>query len=68
MLPILVDVTPIRNNNKPEVCPAKSMVVYGGVGVGSNRPATNFPGIPMDSNRFDCLVETSGIGVEPRDY
>ena len=37
-----------------------------GVGVESNRPATNFPGISVDSNQFDCLVETSGLGVEPR--
>ena len=33
--------------------------------VESNRPATNFPRIPVDSNRFDCLVEKSGLGVEP---
>ena len=37
-----------------------------GVGVESNRPATNFPGISVDSNRFDRLVEKSGLGVEPR--
>jgi len=31
-----------------------------GDGVESNRPATNIPGIPVDSDRFDCLVENSG--------
>jgi len=36
-----------------------------GVGVESNRPATNFPGISVDSNRFDCLVEKVGLGVKP---
>ena len=36
-----------------------------GVGVESNRPATNFPGISVDSNRFNCLVEEVGLGVEP---
>ena len=33
--------------------------------VESNRPATNFPGISVDSNRFNGLVEKSGLGVEP---
>ena len=28
-----------------------------GVGVESNRPATNFPGIAVDSNRFDRVVD-----------
>jgi len=37
-----------------------------GDGVESNRPATNFPGISLDSYRFDCLVEKSSLGVEPR--
>ena len=32
-----------------------------GVGVESNRPATNFPGIPVDSDWFDCLVEKSSL-------
>ena len=32
-----------------------------GVGVESNRPATNFPGISVDSNRFNRLVEKSGF-------
>ena len=36
------------------------------VGLEFNRPATNFPGITVDSNRFNCLVEKSGLGVEPR--
>jgi len=37
-----------------------------GDGLDSKRPATNFPGISVDSNRFNCLVEKSGLGVEPR--
>ena len=37
-----------------------------GVGVESNRPTTNFPGISVDTNRFDCLVEKNGLGVETR--
>ena len=35
------------------------------VGVELNRPATNFPEVSVDSNRFNCLVEKSGLGVEP---
>ena len=27
---------------------------------------TNFPGISVDSNRLNCLVEKTGLGVEPR--
>ena len=42
------------------------MVVYGGVGVESNRPATNSPGIPVDSNRVNRLVEKNGLVVGPR--
>ena len=34
-----------------------------GGGVESNRPATNFPGISLDSYRFDCLVKKSGLGA-----
>ena len=37
-----------------------------GDGLESNRPATNFPGISVDSNRFDCLADKSGLGVEFR--
>ena len=37
-----------------------------GDGLESNRPATNFPGISVDSNRFDRLIEKSGLGVAPR--
>ena len=36
-----------------------------GVGVESNRPTTNFPGISVDTNRFDCLVEKSGLDADP---
>ena len=46
--------------------PEGSRIWILGVGVGSNRPATNFPRIPVDSNRFDCLVEKSGLDIEPR--
>ena len=35
-----------------------------GVGVESNRPATNFPGIAVDANRVNRLVEKSGLGAE----
>ena len=37
-----------------------------GVGVESNRTVTNYPEISVDSNRIDCLVTKSGLGVEPR--
>ena len=40
--------------------------VLGGDGGESNRPATNFPAISMDSNRIYCLVDKSGLGVESR--
>ena len=36
------------------------------VGVDSSPPATNFPGILVDSDRFDCRVENSGLDVAPR--
>jgi len=39
-----------------------------GVGVESNRPVPNFPGIAVDSNRINCLVEKSGLGIEPRTF
>jgi hypothetical protein len=35
-----------------------------GVGAESNRPATNFPGIAVDANRVNRLVEKSGLGAE----
>jgi hypothetical protein len=37
--------------------------MYGGE---SNRPATNFPRISVDTNWVDYLVEKSGLDVEPR--
>ena len=37
-----------------------------GYGLESKRPTTNSTGISMDSNRFYCLVEKGGVGVEPR--
>ena len=37
-----------------------------GGGVDSNRTTTNFPGIAVDANLVNRLVETSGVGVEPR--
>jgi len=39
-----------------------------GDGLESNRPATNFPGISVDSKWFDCLVEKSGLGVDLRRF
>ena len=36
--------------------------------VESNRPATNFAGISVDSKWFDCLVEKSGLGVDLRRF
>ena len=35
-----------------------------GDGLESKRPATNSPGIAVDSNWFNCLVEKSGLGVD----
>ena len=32
-----------------------------GVGVESNRPATNFPGFSVGSNRVDRMVEETGL-------
>ena len=32
-----------------------------GVGVESNRPATNFPGLSVGSNRVDREVEETGL-------
>ena len=58
---VLIDETPLE----PEA-QRQNHYVLGGDGGGSNRPATNFPRIPVDSNRFDCLIEKSGLGVEPR--
>ena len=40
--------------------------VAGGDGGESNRPATNFPRISVDTNWVDYLVEKSGLDVEPR--
>jgi len=37
-----------------------------GVGVESNRPATNFPGFSLDTNRVNCLVEKSGLAATIR--
>ena len=39
-----------------------------GDGLESNGPATNFPGISVDSKWFDCLVEKSGLGVDHRRF
>ena len=46
--------------------PEGSRIWVFGVGVGSNRPATNFPRISVDSNRFNCLVENGGLVIERR--
>ena len=40
--------------------------VLGGDGGESSRPVTNFPEISVNSNLVDCLVEKSGLVVEPR--
>ena len=37
------------------------MVILGIYKTESNRPATNFPGISVDPNQFDCLDEKSGL-------
>jgi len=39
-----------------------------GDGLESDRPATNFPGISVDSKWFDRLVEKSGLGVDLRRF
>ena len=39
--------------------------VLGGDGGESNRPATNSPEIAVDPNRFNCLVEKSGLDADP---
>jgi len=48
-----------------EICGAKAQrqnhCVLGGDGGESIHPATNSPGISVDSNRFDCLVEKTGF-------
>ena len=36
-----------------------------GVGVESIHPATNSPGISVDTNRLDCLAKKSGLDVNP---
>ena len=55
------------HDSTPEtLMPEGNKNMVSGGGVESNRPATNSPGIPVDSNRFNCLVEKSGLGVEPR--
>ena len=35
-----------------------------GDGVESNRPSTNFPGISVDIDWVDCLVEKIVLGIE----
>jgi len=37
----------------------------GAVETESDRPTTNFPGISVDTNRFDYKVEKSGLDVDP---
>jgi hypothetical protein len=56
-------VTQFSTPNK--VMPEGNKIWVLGDGVESNRPATNFPGISVDSNRFNCLVEKSGLRFEP---
>ncbi len=42
------------------------VVVCGGDGGESADPTTNFPRIPVDTNRSHYLVKKSGLGVDPR--
>ena len=56
----LINEPPLANN---ELEAAESC--YWGDGAESNHQATNSPGIQVDSNRFDCLDEKVGLGVEP---
>ena len=46
--------------------PEGNKIWVSGDGVESNRQATNSPGIPVDSNRFDCVVKKVGLGAETR--
>ena len=46
--------------------PEGNKIWVSGDGIESNRPATNSPGIPVDSNRFNCLVENGGLVIERR--
>jgi len=55
-----------HNSTLETLIPEGSKSRESGVGVESNRPATNSPGIAVDSNRFDCLVKKSGLGVKNR--
>jgi len=56
-------VTQFSTPNK--VMPEGNKIWVSGDRVESNRQATNSPGIQVDSNRFDCLDEKVGLGVEP---
>jgi len=56
---VLIDETP----PDPEA-QRQNHYVLGGDGGGSNRPATNFPGISVDTNRVYCLVEKGDVVTE----
>ena len=59
---VLINETP----PDPEKAQRQNHCVLGGDVGGSKRPATNSPGIKVDSNRLNRPVEKSGLGVEPR--
>ena len=43
---------------------AEKLADVNGDGVESNRPSTNFPGISVDTDWVDCLVEKIVLGIE----
>ena len=47
-----------------KVMPEGNKIWVLGDGVESNRPATNFPGISVDTNRVYCLVEKGDVVTE----
>jgi hypothetical protein len=51
----------IHDSTPETVMPDGNKSGVWGVGVGSNPPATNFPGISVDSNRVDRLVEKGDL-------
>ena len=54
------------HGSTPEtITPEGNQSRVSGVVVESNRPATNSPEIAVDPNRFNCLVEKSGLDADP---
>jgi len=56
---------PAHDSTPETLMPEGNKSRVSGDGLESNRQATNSPGIQVDSNRFDCLDEKVGLGVEP---